>query len=70
MDGARKYYTKLNKSARERHISYDFTHTCNLRNRASDYRREQEKRKPRNRLFIIERKFMVTRGEFRGGIVK
>ena len=33
MDGTRGYYAKQNKSVREREISYDFTHMCNLRNK-------------------------------------
>ena len=33
MNGTRGYYAKLNKSIRERQLSYDFTHMCNLRNK-------------------------------------
>ena len=30
MDGPGKHYTKWNKPVRERQITYDFTHMCNL----------------------------------------
>ena len=46
MDGTRVYYTKWNKLARERQISYDFTHMWNLRN-TTDERRGREGKKKR-----------------------
>ena len=33
MDGAREYYTKQNKSIRQRQIPHAFNHTWNLRNK-------------------------------------
>ena len=37
MDGARVYYTKQNKSVRERQMPYDFTHRWNLRNKTDEH---------------------------------
>ena len=39
MDGTRGYYTKPNKSVRERQIPCDFTHLWNLRNTTDEHRR-------------------------------
>ena len=37
------HYAEPNKSIRERHLSYGFTHMWNIRNRAEDHRvREEE----------------------------
>ena len=41
MDRARVYHAKQNKLARERQISYDFTHMWNLRSK-TDERKERE----------------------------
>ena len=38
MDEAREYYTKRNKSVREKQIPYDFTHMWNLRNKTNEQR--------------------------------
>ena len=45
MDGIRGYYTKQNKSGRERQISYDFTHIWNLRNEIDEHREREGKLK-------------------------
>ena len=42
MDGTRVYYTKQNKSVRERQI-YDFIHMCNLRNKTEEHREREGK---------------------------
>ena len=41
VDGTREYYSKGNKSIRERQLSYDFTHMWDIRNRAKDHRRRE-----------------------------
>ena len=35
MDGPTRYYIKLNKSDRERQMSYDFTYMWNLKNKTN-----------------------------------
>ena len=37
VDGTRMYYAKQNKSFRERQVSYDFTHMCNLRHKTDEH---------------------------------
>ena len=37
MNGTRGYYAKRGKSVRERHISYDFNHMWNLRNKTDEH---------------------------------
>ena len=50
MDGARDYYAKQNKSARERQIPSDFTRMCNLRNKTDRHRgREGKIKSDKNR---------------------
>ena len=44
MDGAREYYVKQNKSARERQIPDDFTYLWNLRNKTNEQRKRQIKK--------------------------
>lgn len=36
MDGPRGYYTKWNKSSRERQTPQDFTYTWNLKNKTNE----------------------------------
>ena len=43
MGGTRGYYSKQNKSIRERPIPYDFTHMWNLRNKTDEHRGREEK---------------------------
>ena len=38
MNGAKVYYAKQNKSARERQIPHDLTHMWNLRNKTNEHR--------------------------------
>ena len=38
VDGTREYNAELNKSVRERQISYDFTYMWNLRNKTDEHR--------------------------------
>ena len=46
MDGTRGYYTKQNKSVRERQIPCDFTHMWNLKNKTGEHRGKKERGKP------------------------
>ena len=56
------YCAKQNKSVREMQIAYDFTHTCNLRNKTNEQggkeKRETEKErgKPRHQPLTTENK--------------
>ena len=43
MDGTGEDYPKLNKSSRERQLSYSFTHIWNIRNRVEDHRGKERK---------------------------
>ena len=45
MDGTRGYYAELNKSIRERQISYDLTDKKKLRNKTEDHRGREGKMK-------------------------
>ena len=47
MDGAREYYTELNKSVRERQIPHDFTYMRNLRNKTDEHRVKKERERER-----------------------
>ena len=60
MNKTREYNAKQN---RERQIPYNFTHMWNLRKKKQAQGEKRERDKPRNSLFIIEKKLMVTRGE-------
>ena len=70
MDGTKGYYSKQNKSIRERQLSYDITHMWNLRIKTEDHRGGKEKIKQdeiretnHKRLLIIGNKLRVTGGE-------
>ena len=41
---------------------------ANLRNKTNKQRKKREKDKPRNRLFVLENKLIVTRGAVEGGM--
>ena len=43
VDGTRVYCAKQNKSVKERQMSYDFTHTWNLRNTTDEHRGREGK---------------------------
>ena len=43
LGGARVYYAKQNKSARERQTPYDIIHTWNLRNETNEQRGRKER---------------------------
>ena len=45
MDGTRGYYTKQNKSIRERQVSYIVTDRRNLRNKTENHRGREGKMK-------------------------
>ena len=62
-DGPRDYHTKWCKSDREWQISYDIAYMWNLKE-GNKWNYSQN----RNRSTDIENKFMVTKGERRGGI--
>ena len=63
MDGPRDYHPKWSKSERERQISYDIAYMWNLK---KWYKRTHLQN--RNRLTVIENKFMVTKGD--SGVVR
>ena len=44
MDGTREYNVKQDKSNRERHIPYVFTHMWNLRNKTNKQREKEERK--------------------------
>ena len=57
MDGPRDYHTKLNKSGRERQISYDITNMWNLKNGTNELIYKT------NRIKVVKNKLMVTGGK-------
>lgn len=48
MDKSRGYYTKWNKSIREKQKPYDFTHSWNLRNKTENKQRKKETKKQKD----------------------
>ena len=65
LDGATWYYTKQNKSVRERQIPYDFTHMWNLGTKENWTKKKRDKK---NRRLTIENKPMIPRGQVGGGM--
>ena len=59
MDGARVYYTKRNKSVRERQLPYDFTPMWHLRNKTNQHTKKKETKKTASN---TENKLVVARG--------
>ena len=71
VDGTRIDYDKKNKSVRERQVSYDFTHTWNLRNKTDERKGignkiKTERETNHKKLLNTENKLRVAGGEVWG----
>ena len=63
MDGTTGYYSKQNKSVRERQVPHDLTHMWNLRNKTEDHRGRERKIKQDEIREEINHKKLLTTGD-------